>query len=304
MTHLRNIRRMVCALTALILIMAAWTPAAMAAATYAATVNTGTKLYQKASLSSRTQALPKSTSVTILSMNGTWAQVRRSNGTVGYCRTPYLTLKQSLAGTTTKKTWLYRSASTASGRTALSQGTNLWITGRSGSFLHVRMRTGSASGYVPLSAVKQGTSSPATGASAMKSKLIVADWYKGGAYVFKRDAYASLYDIDTGITIRIKRMGGVSHADVEPATAADTAKLRKIARGAFSWTSHACVLIVGGHYYACAINTMPHGRQTIHNNNYEGQFCLHMVNSRTHCSDNLNAAHQASIRRVISWASR
>ena len=60
--------------------------------------------------------------------------------------------------------------------------------------------------------------------------------------------------------------------------------------------------ISGGKYIACAINTMPHGDQTIYNNNYDGQFCLHMVNSRTHGSNCVNASHQQAIKTAYSWA--
>jgi len=47
--------------------------------------------------------------------------------------------------------------------------------------------------------------------------------------------------------------------DVEPATAEDTLKLKKIAGGTFSWTCKAMILKSNGKYVACSINTMPHG---------------------------------------------
>lgn len=128
------------------------------------------------------------------------------------------------------------------------------------------------------------------------------DWFKGGGAVLKKGGYASLYDIDTGLTLRIKRLGGTNHIDVEPATKADTAKLRRIAGGTFSWCSRAVVLIKGGRYIAAAINTMPHGSQTIRDNDYDGQFCCHLLNSRTHGSGVVNTEHQASIERVMKWA--
>ena len=100
----------------------------------------------------------------------------------------------------------------------------------------------------------------------------------------------------------IKRMGGSNHADIEPATPEDTEKLLKISGGEFSWDSQAVILYSEGKYVACAINTMPHGRQTIDDNNYEGQFCLHMNNSRTHGSDSINDSHQKTIEKAYSWA--
>ena len=70
--------------------------------------------------------------------------------------------------------------------------------------------------------------------------------------------------------------------------------------GSFNWDSHAVILYAGGKYVACAINTMPHGDQTITNNGYDGQFCLHMVNSRTHGSNSVCPLHQAAIKKAAS----
>ena len=128
------------------------------------------------------------------------------------------------------------------------------------------------------------------------------DWFKGGNSLVRRGGYATIYDIDTGITLRIKRKGGTNHMDVEPSTSSDTAKLRRIAGGTFSWKSHAVVLIVKGRYIAAGINTMPHGDQTIKDNDFPGQFCLHTTNSRTHETDRVNPDHQASIEKVMRWA--
>ena len=97
-------------------------------------------------------------------------------------------------------------------------------------------------------------------------------------------------------------MGGHNHMDVEPATAADTRKLLRVSGGKWSWDSHAEILIAGGKYVACAINTMPHGDQTIRNNNYNGQFCLHTSGSLTHNSGKQNASHQKAIETAYKWA--
>ena len=201
---------------------------------------------------------------------------------------------------TNRETYVYRRASTASEKVALAMNTKVLVTGSSGSFYKVRNSGSAATGYILKTCLSQ-TKTTAKGAS-WRSRVVKLDWFKGGSSVLKRGSYGYLYDIDTGISLRIKRMGGSNHADVEPATAADTAKLLRIAGGKFSWKSHAVILYAGGKYVACGINTKPHGDQTIRNNNYNGQFCLHMVNSRTHGSDSLNANHQASINRAYNWA--
>ena len=132
--------------------------------------------------------------------------------------------------------------------------------------------------------------------------MVKKNWFNGGSSVLKKGSYGYIYDIDTGITVRIKRMGGHYHADVEPATTADTAKLLKIANGKFSWKSHAVILKANGKYVASDINTLPHGDQTLKNNNYDGQFCLHTSGSKTHASSKENKEHQKSINRAYKWA--
>ena len=137
---------------------------------------------------------------------------------------------------------------------------------------------------------------------AWRDRVENLNWFGEGEHVLPKDGYGMLYDIDTGIVLRIKRMGGHNHADVEPATAEDTEKLKALNGGAFGWESHACILYANGRYVACAINTKPHGQQTIMNNNYNGQFCLHMVGSITHGTHRVNACHQAAITTAYNWS--
>jgi hypothetical protein len=221
-----------------------------------------------------------------------------------------------------KNTYVYKKPSIASQRLAIARNTKVYVIGQSGKFYKVQNTKRTGTGYVlktDISKTKVPETTPSeeetgeetgtgedvptdTGSTAWKSKVVKLDWYKTGKDVLKRGAYGYLYDIDTGIRMRIKRMGGTNHADVEPATAADTAKLKKIAGGKFSWTCHAVILQANGQYVACSINTLPHGDQTILNNGYNGQFCMHMVNSRTHGSNKINPNHQACINRAYKWA--
>ena len=127
------------------------------------------------------------------------------------------------------------------------------------------------------------------------------NWFRGGSKVLRLGGYGYIYDIKTGITIRIKRCGGTSHADVEPATKKDTYKLWKLDHG-FSWDRRPVILFSHGKYVACSIVTKPHGKQTIHNNGFHGQFCLHMANSRTHGSRKVDKDHMACVRQAYNWA--
>ena len=283
-----------------------------------ATVNSSSaRLYRKSSTSSKSVSLKKGLSVTVKATSGSWAKVT-IRGVTGYIPSKYLsgaaTAKSSRAtGYTNRDTYVYKSASTSSTKLSLGVNTKLTIVGTSGSFYKVK--NGSHTGYVLKSCVSADKVSVAAAESddteadvadsdsvSWKSQVVMMNWFSGGSSVLKTGGYGYIYDIGTGITLRIKRMGGHNHADVEPATKSDTAKLLKVAGGTFSWNSHAVILNAGGKYVACAINTMPHGDQTIKNNNYNGQFCLHMVGSLTHGTSCVNANHQASIKKAYDWA--
>ena len=205
---------------------------------------------------------------------------------------------------TTKSTYVYKSASTSSKHVSLSKNTKVYVTGSSGSYYRVQNAKGTATGYVKKSCLSTSKSGSKKKSGSWKSQVVRLNWFGSGKNVLKKGAYGYIYDIDTGIFLRIKRMGGHNHADVEPATAADTKKLLRIARGSFSWRSHAVILKAGGKFVACAINTMPHGDQTIRNNGYNGQFCLHMLGSICHGSGKVNSNHQYSINRAYNWAHR
>ena len=145
----------------------------------------------------------------------------------------------------------------------------------------------------------QGSDYTLTSSTSWKSKVVLMDWYKGGSKVLKKGKYGYLYDIKTGQYVKIKRMGGKAHADVEPATREDTAKLKKMG---YSWKRRPGILYAKGKYVACSFATQPHGDQTISSNGFDGQFCLHMINSKTHGSDQVDSDHQAAVKKAYNWA--
>lgn len=106
-----------------------------------------------------------------------------------------------------------------------------------------------------------------------------------------------LRDIDTGVTFKIRRYGGVSHADVEPLDAADTQILRNI-YGNWSWKRRGVVATIEGKKYAASINGMPHGGGKIWDNDFRGHFCLHFLSSKTHGGGRIDPAHQLMIHKA------
>ncbi|MEE1199998.1 MAG: peptidoglycan-binding domain-containing protein [Christensenellales bacterium] len=135
---------------------------------------------------------------------------------------------------------------------------------------------------------------PATGTAK------TMDWWKSGIQsIFARGVTATVTDVSTGIAWRETRTGGTNHADVQPATAADTAAMKK-AVGSWSWTRRAVFVTINGVNYAASINCMPHGSGSITSNNFDGHHCIHFTNSRTHGSNSVCSLHQAAIKKAAS----
>ena len=126
----------------------------------------------------------------------------------------------------------------------------------------------------------------------------MVDWWTVASKGFAIGDVATITDLDTGLQYRVVRKGGTNHADCQPLTAADTAKMLKAYGGEWSWTRHAVLVSVNGHVYAASQNAMPHGGQSIWDNNFPGHFCIHFLNSRTHGTNRVDPAHQAAVRKA------
>ena len=161
---------------------------------------------------------------------------------------------------------------------------------------------GEAEAVSTLDLMEEGEAAfDALSSKSWKKKVKIVNWYKGGSSILRVGSYGYIYDIRTGLRIRVKRCGGVAHADLEPATKNDTYKLWKLGHG-YSWDRRPVILYARGKYVACSINTKPHGKQTIRNNGYNGQFCLHMAYSKTHGSHKVDKDHMACVRKAYNWA--
>ena len=260
-----RIKKLAVAIALVLLVSSVWTGTRTAAGGVTAYLNRTTWVYAKPSTSAAKVIVAKNTRVTVLAVHGSWARVKRSHY-IGYIPTKYLSGKPTTTPTPRPTVTPKPTPSPTAAPTT----------------------TPTEESVVP----------------SWRRRVEKVEWFKGGSTLLRRGGYAQIYDIDTGLTLRIKRKGGTNHMDVEPASKADTATLKKIAGGTFSWKSHAVVLIVKSRYIAAAINTMPHGDQMIKDNDFPGQFCVHTTGSKTHETNRDNPAHQASIERVMKWAQR
>lgn len=151
--------------------------------------------------------------------------------------------------------------------------------------------------------------------SATECRL--ADWFESeiDLVFFRRNrntgaqCVATLYDISTGTSLQIRRVGGDYHADIETMTTEDTVKLCRIhgvgdaseINSRQHWERRPCLLLVGSRLYACSWYAVPHdgGRpenERLLDNGLNGYvMCLHFLNSRGHGSGSVDAGHQEAL---------
>lgn len=116
---------------------------------------------------------------------------------------------------------------------------------------------------------------------------------------------AQVTDVWTGRMFYVMRRGGWAHADVEPASRADTAILRDNYGGEWSWSRRPVVVVINGRRIAASQHGMPHGDSTL-DNGFPGHFCIHFLGSTTHGSSytsngvpTLDPAHQRCVQEAI-----
>ena len=108
----------------------------------------------------------------------------------------------------------------------------------------------------------------------------------------------------TGIVWWAHRWAGGPHADIEPLTAADTARLCTIFGVSTAkeidtknlWQRRPSLVTIGNRTFACSLYGIPHGTQTITDNNYPGQCCLHFTNSTTSDTHVISSYHVEAIQ--------
>ena len=119
------------------------------------------------------------------------------------------------------------------------------------------------------------TTSTSTSTKISASSVQYASWYDTVKAVAKKYPYATIYDYSTGINWQIHIFSIGAHADYEPVTANDTAKMLK-AFGGNTWNPKSVwVKFSNGSVYLGSTHSMPHDVQHNKDNNFEGHSCLH-----------------------------
>ena len=136
------------------------------------------------------------------------------------------------------------------------------------------------------------------------------DWYTGGINeLWPRGSNYKVYDVKTGIVWWAHRWAGSKHVDAEPLTAADTARICKIYGVSTAqeiadrdlYQRRPMLVTIGTRTFACSLYGEPHNEEgnTIKDNNFPGQLCIHFTNSRIHGSNKVDSGHQEAIE--FAW---
>ena len=111
-----------------------------------------------------------------------------------------------------------------------------------------------------------------------------------------RGVKLNVIDLWTNKKYTVIMVGGYNHMDFEPATKKDTATFKSTYGGSWSWSRRPVIVSIGGQWIAASVNGMPHGYETIANNDMYLQCCMHFLNSRTHENNAKCAQHQRCVQ--------
>lgn len=132
----------------------------------------------------------------------------------------------------------------------------------------------------------------------IKGTVVLLDWFKGGNEWLARYSRFTVTDVKTGLSWKVRRFGGWYHADCEPVTAADTAIMKRARGGVWSWDRRAIWVTYNGKSVAASMNGMPHMVDPTKNNNFDGHFCIHLLNSKVHETSRECPRHQAMVQEA------
>jgi len=136
-------------------------------------------------------------------------------------------------------------------------------------------------------------------APARKGALV--DWQTEGKYLIKRNYTFTVVDVETGRQFKAVMIGGYNHADIEPATKADTEIMKQLF-GEWKWSPRAVVVYINGMNIAASLSGMPHGADTVTDNGVNGMFDMYLKGSTSHSSSTSKVYLQEHANMVLKAA--
>ena len=158
-------------------------------------------------------------------------------------------------------------------------------------------------GAITLAAIQKAYSGSSSATTTYNATVYKLDWSymksNATALGIAEGASIKLTDLTTGKSLNVHVQSTGNHIDAEPLTSADTTTLCEIygvsTPNAISYKRRPMMITTSAGQFLCSIYGQPHGAQDITNNGYEGQFCLHFVNSKTHGTNRVDEDHQNAI---------
>lgn len=252
------------------------------------------------------RVLPADAKVKLLGESGGWYKVKYS-GSTGYVSKSYVKeYDEEQEATSGEGTKGYITASSVNMRKGPGTGYGVVRVLKRGAEIRYYslsdgwylIKSGGDVGYVSSEYVSK--SQPEEEESDSSGRVILSDWFTGDIQsVFDRGDTATVTDIKTGLKFKATRTGGYYHADAQPATSSDTKIMYQIYGNEWKWDRRAIWVTVDGKTYAASMNGMPHGEtDVITGNNFDGCFCIHFRNSKTHEGNRVDSAHQDCIQEA------
>lgn len=124
----------------------------------------------------------------------------------------------------------------------------------------------------------------------------IMPWDQANTYLPKYSKFIVM-DSETGLRFKVQRRAGSNHADVQPLTKEDTAIMKKIYNGKWSWKRRAIIVIHKDKWIAASMHGMPHGGGAL-KNNFPGHFCIHFYGSTTHKTNAMDLSHKLMVYKA------
>lgn len=149
-------------------------------------------------------------------------------------------------------------------------------------------------------------------------------WFGNVNSFIPRGADIKILDINSGEYIDMNRSYGSNHADCEALTAADTAKLKSVIGGSWTWTRRPVVVFYDGYAIPASLAPYPHAGNdkakataytswrsggyggganldAVKNNSMNGVVDIHFLGSKTHGSNRVEPKHQATVKAAAEY---
>lgn len=105
-------------------------------------------------------------------------------------------------------------------------------------------------------------------------------------------------DYNTGTQWRMTFTGGENHAEVECASAEDTAAYKETFGGEFNYSKRPVVVDIGGRLVAASLQGYPHGEDSVSSNDMAGHACLFFSGSLSHVGGFPDVEHQTQVYKA------